>query len=129
MNKVVHFEIPFDNAERAEKFYKQAFDWQIMAMPMPQGGNYYMATTVEMDEQQMPKEAGAINGGLTPRDATLQSPVLVVNVPELDAALETVKNAGGQVVMEKMQVMDMGLYARVKDTEGNVIGVWQDLKR
>ncbi len=74
-----------------------------MAMPMPEGGNYYMATTVPVDENQMPREAGAINGGLTPRDATLQSPVLVVNVPEINAALETVKNAGGEVVCRQFR--------------------------
>lgn len=129
MNKVVHFEVPFDNAERAEKFYKEAFDWRVTAMPMPQGGNYYMVNTVDVDENQMPKEAGAINGGLAPREATLQSPVIVINVPDLDVALETVKKAGGVVVMEKQTVMEMGLYARVKDTEGNIVGVWQDLKR
>jgi len=26
MNKVVHFEIPFDDKKRAEKFYKKVFD-------------------------------------------------------------------------------------------------------
>lgn len=129
MQKVVHFELPFDDAGRAEQFYKSAFDWQISAIPMPEGGNYYMVNTVEVDEQQMPKEAGAINGGLTPRDATLQAPLIVINVPDLDAALEKVTSCGGSVVMPKTTVMDMGLYARVKDTEGNVIGVWQDLKR
>lgn len=28
--------------------------------------------------------------------------------------------------MSKMAVGDMGYYARVKDTEGNIIGVWED---
>jgi predicted enzyme related to lactoylglutathione lyase len=129
MQKVVHFELPFDDAGRAEKFYKDAFEWQIMTMPMPQGGNYYMVNTVDVDEQQMPKEAGAINGGLSARDATLQAPVIVVKVPEMNAALEKVKASGGSVVMETTTVMDMGLYARIKDTEGNIIGVWQDLPR
>jgi len=27
--KVVHFEIPFDDAERARKFYSEAFGWTI----------------------------------------------------------------------------------------------------
>jgi len=26
-----------------------------------------------------------------------------------------------------MQIADMGLYAYIKDTEGNVIGIWQNL--
>jgi len=28
MNPVVHFEIPFDDARRAAKFYQAAFGWQ-----------------------------------------------------------------------------------------------------
>jgi predicted enzyme related to lactoylglutathione lyase len=28
MNKVVHFEIPFDNKARAMKFYSETFGWE-----------------------------------------------------------------------------------------------------
>ncbi|MFP5371081.1 MAG: VOC family protein, partial [Actinomycetes bacterium] len=31
--RVVHFEIPFDDGDRARAFYKEAFDWQLMEMP------------------------------------------------------------------------------------------------
>ena len=27
--RVVHFEVPFDDAERARSFYQEVFDWQI----------------------------------------------------------------------------------------------------
>ena len=29
MGRVVHFEIPFDDADRARNFYRDVFDWQI----------------------------------------------------------------------------------------------------
>jgi catechol 2,3-dioxygenase-like lactoylglutathione lyase family enzyme len=29
MDKVVHFEIPVDDRERAREFYRSAFDWQL----------------------------------------------------------------------------------------------------
>ena len=31
--RVVHFEIPYDDGERARRFYKEAFDWQLQEMP------------------------------------------------------------------------------------------------
>ena len=31
--RVVHFEIPFDDGDRARSFYKEAFGWQLMEMP------------------------------------------------------------------------------------------------
>ena len=69
MDKVVHFEIPADDTGRAKKFYEDVFGWQINKVPMP-GMDYSMVTTVETADKQMPKTAGAINGGLMARDST-----------------------------------------------------------
>lgn len=32
MNPVVHFEIPYDNRARMEKFYESAFGWQTQVL-------------------------------------------------------------------------------------------------
>ena len=125
MNKVVHFEIPVDNLVRAKKFYKNIFGWQINDFP---GMNYSIVTTVATDKKQMPKESGAINGGLMKRNHPGESSVIVVDVPSVDNYIKKVKKAGGKVVLPKQKVSDMGLYARVSDTEKNVIGIWQNLK-
>ncbi len=127
MNKVVHFEIPFDDQARAQKFYQDVFSWQINKVGEM---DYWMAMTCESDQNlMMPKEPGAINGGLLKRDPTGEHPVIVIDVQNLDEHLTKIESAGGKVVMKKMQVGDFGLYARVKDTEGNVIGIWQALKK
>ena len=126
MDKVVHFEIPADDMTRAEKFYNDNFGWKITKVPMP-GGEYFLVNTVDTDEKGMPKSPGAINGGLMKREGTGQTPVIVIKVASLEHALEKIKKSGGKVVMDKMNVGDMGLYARITDTEGNVIGIWQDL--
>ena len=31
--RVVHFEVPFDDADRARSFYREVFGWQIQEMP------------------------------------------------------------------------------------------------
>ena len=83
MDKVVHFEIPFDDAKRAEKFYKSVFGWNITAVPEM---NYHMVHTVEIDENRMPKEAGAINGGMYQRSETsAKNTVIVINVANIDS--------------------------------------------
>ena len=48
MNKVVWFEIPFDESERAQKFYKDVFGWQINQFPEM---DYYVAVTTDTDPQ------------------------------------------------------------------------------
>ena len=125
MNKVVHFEIPFDDQARAQKFYSEVFGWNITKFPEM---DYYLATTTPSDENMKPKEPGAINGGLLKKDPTGPHPVIVIDVESVDDHISKIEAAGGKTVMQKMQVGDFGLYARVADTEGNVIGIWQTLK-
>src|SRR2546422_838879 len=60
--KVVHFELPADNVERAKTFYMKAFGWEINQYP---GMQYHMVGTTPSNQQGMPTEPGTINGGLT----------------------------------------------------------------
>lgn len=126
MDKVIHFEIPFDNSQRAQKFYKEIFGWQINILPEM---DYYMVNTVETDPNTMiPKEPGAINGGMLQRDPSGPNPVIVIGVNPIDDYLTKIEKAGGKVVMPKIAIGKFGFYARVSDTEGNIIGLWQTLK-
>lgn len=127
MDKVVHFEIPADDLARAKKFYSSVFGWKLEDA---EGIEYTMARTVAVDEKtRMPKESGAINGGMMKRSNDVRAPVVTINVDDIDKALQRVVKAGGKIVMEKQKVMDMGWNAYVKDSEGNVIGVWQSMRR
>jgi predicted enzyme related to lactoylglutathione lyase len=122
MDKVVHFEIPFDNKQRAMKFYQDAFGWKLADMPQM---NYVMATTVDVDEGQMPKEPGAINGGLFQRPSEAPSPTIYLGVQSVEASIAKATAAGGKVVTPRTPIPGMGAYARVADTEGNVIGLFE----
>ena len=122
MDKVVHFEIPFDDKQRAMKFYSDSFGWHLMDMPEM---NYVMASTVAVDERHMPKEAGAINGGLFQRPKEAPNPALYVGVQSVEAAIKKVEAAGGKVVTPKTPIPGMGAYARIADTEGNVLGLFE----
>jgi hypothetical protein len=126
-NKIVHFEIPADDAKRAKTFYEKAFGWRIEAYPMP-GIEYYGVGTTPVDDKQMPTEVGGINGGLTKRNATLTHPVLTVDVPDIDRALSTIEKNGGKTLQKKQPIADMGFTAYFRDTEGNVVGLWQNAR-
>jgi uncharacterized protein len=122
MNRVVHFEIPADNMERAKKFYSENFGWKLNQLG-PDMGNYVLVQTGPSDEQGMPQDRAFINGGLMTRDPSASSPVLVIAVDNADAAVEKAKKSGGRLVGEIMDIPNVGRYARIQDTEGNVIGV------
>jgi predicted enzyme related to lactoylglutathione lyase len=119
--KVVHFEIPFDDGERANSFYASAFGWQLM--PMPDMGYTIVMTGPSGDTG--PTEPGFINGGMFEREDAARSTNIVIDVPDIEAALVAVRDAGGSTVSERQAVGDMGFAAYFKDTEGNLVGLWQ----
>jgi predicted enzyme related to lactoylglutathione lyase len=119
--RVVHFEIPHDDGDRARAFYQAAFGWQLQ--PMPEMGYTLVMTGPSGDEG--PSEAGFINGGMMQREGDYQTPNLVVDVENLEDALKAVNEAGGTTVSEREAVGDMGFTAYFKDTEGNLVGLWE----
>ncbi len=126
MSKVVHFEIPADDLERAKSFYGKVFGWQIDSWPMQNGGVYTGLTTTAVDEKTMtPTEPGAINGGMTLRDTATPAPVITIDVEHIDAALAEIEAAGGSTVTPRTAIPGMGAFGYFKDSEGNVMGLWE----
>jgi len=128
MNRVVHFEIPADDVERAKKFYGGNFGWKLNQLG-PDMGNYVLVQTGPTDDKGMPQDKGFVNGGLMLRDPSARSPVLVIAVDDADATVEKVKKSGGSLVGEILDIPNVGRYARVQDTEGNVIGIIKPFMR
>ena len=126
MDKVVHFEIPVDDAARAKDFYRSAFDWELNDMDMGDGNVYTTVTTTAIDEQsRMPIRPGAINGGLMRRRSDTPAPVVTIGVDAIDDALKKIEAGGGSVVQPRTEIPDMGAFAYFKDSEGNVLGLWE----
>ena len=50
MNRVVHFEMPAQDAERVTKFYSGVFGWQMQNMGEQMGG-YILATATGTDDK------------------------------------------------------------------------------
>jgi predicted enzyme related to lactoylglutathione lyase len=119
--RVVHFEIPVDDAERAEAFYREAFAWELTSLS---GMDYVLAITGPTGDEG-PTEPGFVNGGLLRRTGDLGIPVMVIDVADIDAALVKIEELGGQTVVGRQQVGDLGWTAYFKDVEGNSLGLWQ----
>jgi len=120
--RVMHFEIPFDDSDRGTAFYREVFGWNVMAMP---GLQYTMVSTGPVSDEGMPSEPGYIGGGMFQREDDIASPVITIDVDDIDAALAKVEDSGGQTVRPKDPVGDMGFAAYFKDSEGNLLGLWQ----
>jgi uncharacterized protein len=120
--RVVHFEVPYDDGDRARRFYKDAFGWQLQEMPEM---DYTLITTGPSGEQG-PTEPGFVNGGMLHREeGGSAGPVIVVDVDSIDTALARIGELGGSTVVPKQPVGIMGFAAYFKDPEGNVVGLWE----
>lgn len=119
--RVVHFEIPFDDGDRARSFYREVFGWQLMDVP---GMSYTLATTGPTGDEGA-TEPGFINGGMLRRQNPNDSPIMVIEVDDIEVALAKIESLGGQTLLARQQVGEMGWAAYFKDVEGNSMGLWQ----
>ena len=123
MDKVTGFEIPAEKMDRAKKFFKKVFGWKIDAHKEV----LYHIETVDTDKNWMPKEKGAINGGIFKRESKSNKVTVVVDVPSIEKTLKAVKGSGGKVVTGKTEAGEWGWWAEVMDTEGNILELWEDM--
>jgi hypothetical protein len=116
MGRIVHFELPVDDPERAARFYRDALGWEIQKWdgPIP----YWMIMTGDDGEP-------GIDGALTLREGGIDQTVNTVDVDDLDAAVARVEQHGGRVVMPRTAVPGVGYMAYCADTEGNRFGLMQ----
>jgi len=120
--RVVHFEIPFDDGERARAFYRDAFGWVINEYPEM---HYDIVQTGPVGDDGFPAQPGYVGGGMIRRESPTDRPVITIDVDDIDAALARIEELGGMAVLGRQDVGDMGYAAYFKDVEGNLMGLFQ----
>ena len=115
-NRVVHFEIPSDNPEKAIKFFTEVFAWKFEQF----GTIPYWAVTTGDDKNP------GINGGLMQKKDKAQPIANSIEVPNIDEHIIKVEKAGGKIVVAKMAIPGVGWLAYFKDTDDNIHGLYQN---
>ena len=115
MSAIVHFEIHFDEAERARKFYNELFGWKVEKAP---GTEYYMITTQE-----------GTYGGMMKRFNPNQKITDYFGVHSLLESVAKVEKLGGKIFVPRMAVSKMGCFALCMDTEANLFGLWENIPK
>lgn len=115
VSRVVHFEVPVDDPERAGAFYSSVFSWNVDRWGPVE---YWNLSTGEAPG------VGA-EGALSRRSEEVPGVVIYVGVDDIDDALDRVQRNGGAALTEKVPIPGVGWSAHVRDTEGNLIGLFQ----
>jgi uncharacterized protein len=126
MDKVQHFEIPAANVLRAKTFYSDTFGWNVIDIP---NMDYTMFHTGKTNKKGMIKEKGVINGGMMKKSGKLKSPIITITVDSIEESIAKIKKNGGKIVINKMAAGDMGFTAYFEDSEGNIMGLWQNARK
>lgn len=117
-NSLNWFEIPATDLDRAIAFYQAVFQIEIPA-PMDMGGSR-MAMLASGED----KVGGALVQGEYHTPSTTGVWVYLNANPSLQAVLDRVEAAGGQIVFPAMEISpEWGYYAAMIDTEGNQVGL------
>jgi predicted enzyme related to lactoylglutathione lyase len=114
--RVVHYEIPIDEADRAGAFYHDVFGLQVT-----QWGSqpYWPVSAGE-------KAGSGTDGALAPRKDVPEGVLVYISVDDIDATLARVKEAGGTPLTGRMPIPTMGWSAKFRDSEGNQVGLFQE---
>ena len=115
MPRVVHFEIPADNPDRAVKFYSEVFDWKIEKWAGPM--QYWLVSTGS-------KEAPGIGGAIMERRQE-RCVINTIDVPDVDEFIRKIEGGGGRILQPKTTIPGVGYFAYFQDTEGNKLGIMQ----
>lgn len=115
-NKVIHFEIPIDDPDRATTFYSSVLGWNFTRWGTDEYWN--------LDDDDPDSGAGAV-GALAPREET-PGVLVYVGVDDIDSILGKVTDAGGEVLLARSPIPTVGWTARFRDSEGNIVGLFQD---
>jgi predicted enzyme related to lactoylglutathione lyase len=116
MPRVVHFEISSDEPEKAIEFYKKTFGWEFQKWEGPM--EYWLIMTGD-------KNQPGIDGGLG-RKSPENLDKNVIDVDDVDEALNKVEANGGTILRPKMAIPGVGYIAYFKDPDGNIFGLMKD---
>ena len=119
---VVHFEIPADDPERAQDFYREAFGWGVDPMPDSPTRCCGRCRSTGRAARSRPVRSTAACSSVR---ASGRRRVVVIDVEDIPATLAEVQRLGGATVREMTPVGEMGFAAYFTDTEGNLMGLWQ----
>jgi uncharacterized protein len=109
--RLVYFELPADDTQRAQDFYAELFGWQFR--PMQEGFDYHM-----LDEEAEP------GGAIYPSQTGEKGAIIYFESDDVDASVERVNELGGSAE-DKQAIPGIGWFARCEDTEGNPFYIFQ----
>ena len=111
-----HIEIPYDDEERARRFYSGLFGWEFSQMEGFDDYDLYRSGPGEL--------GGALGKRGEMAGQTTRNYILVDSI---DDSMKKVEALGGTITEPKAEIPGQGWYATGTDSEGNAIAIYENL--
>jgi predicted enzyme related to lactoylglutathione lyase len=111
--RLVHFELPADDAARAQDFWGNLFGWKFKSWGDDAPTPYYMTGA-----------GGEPGGAIYPSDTGERGPIVYFSTEDIDAHVAQINELGGRAEA-KQPIPGVGWFARCWDTEGNAFSLFQ----
>jgi predicted enzyme related to lactoylglutathione lyase len=123
-NNIGRFAINADDVQRAREFYQKVFGWKFEPWGPP---NFYL---IETGSEQV----RAIDGLLQERRELVPDDRMIgfectIGVQDIDETIRAIESNGGKMVTEKFLIPNVVTVAYFQDTEGNVAGISQAVRK
>lgn len=117
-NSLNWFEIPALEIARSQIFYETIFDMKMEKMDMGESQMAFFPWTPGSG-----KATGAVVQSAQ-HIPSMEGTIIYLNAnPNMEDVMARVDDAGGKILMPKMNIGEHGNIAFIKDTEGNQIGI------
>jgi hypothetical protein len=124
MSNISYFEVPADDVKRAKRFYTEVLGWDFMRTQVPGiPVEYWNITTGKSRKDTLNM------GGLYQRQEPSSRVMMYALVKDIDRAIAKVEEMGGTIVIPKMTLDTVGTLVTILDSEGNMIGLWEQEKK
>lgn len=115
-NKLCHWEISTKDKDKATNFYTSIFNW-----------------TIKWDDKM---DYGMIDTGTPPggglfaakEDMPLGVSMYIL-VESIDDTLKKIETNGGKIIVPKSEIPTIGWFSHFADPEGNVLGIYEEMKK
>jgi len=121
MPTINHFEIPADDINRAQKFYKDIFGWSMRKTSNPENPekDYWHFDTQDDDGHK------GLSGGMMKRQATEHTVTNYITVSSIEQYQSKIEQHGGKIMIKKTEIPNMGYFAIFTDSENNMFGLFE----
>jgi uncharacterized protein len=115
-----HIDLLSGDSARSRKFYGDVFGWEFNPYP---GTDIIGITT---SEDGIESNIGGLAEEIGAQPPASSGTIPYILAPDMDATLASIERSGGEILVRTTDLLGYGDFARFRDPDGNVIGLWRD---